>query len=93
MARKRGERGVGERLERVDRFGEGVRDQSLGALHELLCRDLADVVTGREHPVGSGDDHAARAPLVRRRRLRQLLERGRDRVEDGVVERVALGRV
>ena len=38
------ERGVGERLQRVDRFGERVRDEALGALLELLVGDLADVI-------------------------------------------------
>ena len=103
MAGKDRERGKRECLERIDRFGEGVRDEPLRALLEFLVGDLPDVVAGREHPVGAGDDHAARGRLLlgsARARLRagrgpqpagrEPGQRGGDRVEDAVVERVAL---
>jgi hypothetical protein len=67
-----------------------VRHEPLSALFELLARDLADVVPGREHPVRAGDHHAARAG---RSPARELGERPGDRVENRVIQRVALGRV
>jgi hypothetical protein len=81
--------GIGEGLERVDRFGEGMRDELLRALFELLGGDLPDVVAGGEHPVRSRDEDAARPRLG----PAQLGERLADRVEDRMVERIALGRV
>ena len=89
MSGEHRERRKGERLERVDRLRERMRHEPLGALLELLVGDLADVVAGREHPVRARHEHAARL----RGGVGQLGERRGDRVEDRVVERVALGRV
>ena len=44
VTREHREGGVGEGLQRVDRFGERVRHEPLGALLELLLWDLADVI-------------------------------------------------
>src|SRR5205085_8288456 len=70
-------------LERVDGFGERVRYEPLGAQLEFIVGDLSDVVSRREHPVRAGDDYAPR-PL-------ELAEGLRDRVENRMVEGVALG--
>jgi hypothetical protein len=103
MPRKDRERGEGKSLERVDRFGERMRDEALRARLELIFGYLTDVIAGGEHPVGARDHHAAgvglrcgcpgadRARWVTPRR--HLGERGRDRVKDRVVERVSLARV
>ena len=77
--------GTSHVVERLERRGEGVRDEALGLLREDVVGDVADVVARGEHPVGAGEqDHA---------RVADVVEHGRDRVEDRVVERVALGRV
>ena len=84
----RGEGGEREALDRLDRAAERVRDEALRLLGKDLIGNVADVVAGREHSLGAGDDHAARLDAVV-----ELLHRGRDRVEDVVVERVALAGV
>ena len=89
VAGERGHRRVGKRLERGDRFRERVRDELLRALFELLVGNLADVIAGREHAVRAGEHQAA----CRRCRRAQLAQRRGDRVEDRMVERVALRRV
>ncbi len=74
--------GVVERVERVERVGERLRDEPLGLLGEDVVGDVADVVARGEHPAAAREDHAAR--VLQRRQL------AGDRVEDLVVQRVAL---
>ncbi len=68
-----------------------MRHEALGLFLEAPVGDLPDLVPGGEHPVCAGHDHAAR--LGARGRGGELGERRDDRVEDGMVERVALGGV
>jgi hypothetical protein len=85
VARQRGDGRDLAVLQRPERRGEGVRDQTLGLLGEDVVGDLADVVARGEHPPGAGQQHHAR--------VADVVQHGRDRVEDRVVERVALRRV
>src|SRR3712207_3528510 len=71
-------------LDRLDGGVERVRDELLGALGELLAREVADVVAGREQAALPGQDEAA--GVERRDDLG-------DAVQDRVVERVALALV
>ena len=89
VPRQHRERRQGERFEGFDRFGERVRDELLRTLFELLVGDLADVIARGEHPVRARQQHAARLRVERG----EFGQRGADGVEDGVVERVALGGV
>jgi hypothetical protein len=62
-----------------------VRHEPLGLFGEDVVGDLADVVARREHPLRAGEQHRAR--------VADVVQDGGDRVEDRVVERVALGRI
>jgi hypothetical protein len=84
VAVEHGDRRERERVERLDRLVERVRDQRLRAVGELVARQVADVVAGRERRPGRRDEQAACVEVGQRRR---------ERVEDLVVERVALAGV
>ena len=76
------ERGDGrerERLERLDRVVERVRDERLGLVGELVLGQPADVVAGREHGPGGGDQQAARVQLAAPSRRSRRGSRGRAR--------------
>ena len=77
--------GQGNSVDRRDRLGEGVGDERLGVFGEAVLGQAADVVAGAEDAAGAGDDQAAGLDASAR-----VVG---DRVEDLVVERVALVRV
>ena len=72
VAGKQRQRGVGERLQRIDRFGERVGNQALRVLLEVLVGDLADVIAGGEHAVGTRDHQAT---ALARRGIRRAVSR------------------
>src|SRR3954471_19775884 len=80
-----GDGGIGEAVERLDRIMEGVGDQRLGPVGEIVTPGPPDVVARREHGPLRGQQQAARVV--------ELARRLGDRAEDRVVERVALGRI
>ena len=78
-------RGVG--VDRLDRRVERVGDERLGVALEALVGDRADVVAGGEHAL------PVPVMITQRRRCRvERRHRRGERVEDLVVERVALAR-
>ncbi len=85
MAVEAGEHRERVRVERLERGDERVGDDRLGGRGEaLLLRERADVVAGGEDLAGAREDQAAGL---------QAGKDGGERVEDLVVERVALGLV